>query len=105
MQLPGSELFLESLIDALLPLDTIFAAELGTDDQRLEMLSIAVQGEMFAGHAGEDEFFNLVGVHCQALSFQPRWSRRSVSSEMAVKQATTTSRLVSGATSETPKKP
>ena len=54
MQLPGSELFLESLIDALLPLDTIFAAELGTDDQRLEMLSIAVQGEMFAGHAGEE---------------------------------------------------
>jgi hypothetical protein len=35
--------------------------------------------EVFAGHAGEDELLDLVGVHhFQALSFQPRFSRFSV---------------------------
>jgi len=106
MQLPGGELFLEGLIDALLALDTALADKLGTDNERLEMLAVTVQREMLAGHAGEYEFLDMVGKHrVQALSFQPRLSRLNVSSETAAKQATTTSRLVSGGTSETPKKP
>ena len=106
MQLAGRELFLECLIDTLLPLNAIFANKFCADDQRFEMLSIAIQGEMFAIHASEYELFDLVGVHwCQALSFQPRFNRLSVSKDTARKQDMTTARLVSGATSETPKKP
>ena len=62
MQFPGRQLFLESLINPLLTLDAIHADKFGTDHEGLEMLSIAVKGEMFAGHAGEYEFFDLVGV-------------------------------------------
>lgn len=106
MQFAGRELFLERLIDTLLPLNAIFANKFCADDQRFEMLSIAIQGEMFAIHASEYELFDLVGVHwCQALSFQPRFNRLSVSKDTARKQDMTTARLVSGATSETPKKP
>ncbi len=106
MQLPGGELFLECLVDALLALHAIFADKLGADDQRLEMLAIAVQHKVIAGHACKDEFFDLIGMHLgQALSFQPRFKRLSVTSDTAMKQEMTTTRLVSGATSETPKNP
>ena len=105
MQLPGRELFLEGLVHALLPLHAVFPDELGTDHEGLEMLAVAVEREMFAGHAGADEFLDLIGMHVQALSFQPRLSSLSVSSDTPAKQAKTTARLTSGATSETPKKP
>ncbi len=106
MQLTRCKLFLEGLVHPLLALDAILSDKFSADDQRFEMLSIAIQGEMFAGHAGEYEFFDLIGVHIgQALSFQPRFNRFSVNSDTARKQAKTTAKLVSGATSETPKKP
>ena len=107
MQFPGRQFFLEGLIDPLLTLDAIHAGKFGADHKGLEMLSIAVEGEMFAGHAGADEFLDLIGVHrsVQALSFQPRLSRLSVSRETTAKLARTTPRLISGAMSETPKKP
>jgi len=63
MQLPGSELFLEGLIDALLPLDATHPGKFRTNDESLEMLAVAIQGEMLTGHAGENEFFDLIGVH------------------------------------------
>ena len=63
MQLPGSELFLESLIDPLLTLNTVLADEFSTDNQRFEMLPIPVKGKMVAGHAGENEFFDLIRMH------------------------------------------
>ena len=63
MQFPGRELFLERLIDMLLALDSTFADEFGAYHQGLEMLAIAIKGEMFAGHAGANEFFNLVRMH------------------------------------------
>ena len=106
MQLASRELFLERLVYALLALDAVFSDELSADNQRFKMLSIAIQHEMFAGHASEYELFDLIGVHCcQALSFQPRFNRFSVSKDTARKQEITTAKLVSGATSETPKKP
>ena len=106
MQLPAGELFLECLVHPLLALDTVFANKFGADHQGLEMLAVAVKREMIAGHAREDEFFDLIGMHLgQALSFQPRFRRLSVTSDTARKQEMTTTRLVSGATSETPKKP
>ena len=106
MQFPGCELFLEGLVHALLALDAGLSGKLGADDQRFKMLPIAIQGEMFAVHACENELFDLIGVHwCQALSFQPRFNRFSVSKDTAKKQEKTTAKLVSGATSETPKKP
>ena len=106
MQLAGRKFFLECLIDTLLTLDAILTNEFSTDNQRFKMLSIAIQGEVFAIHASEYELFDLIGVHrCQALSFQPRFNRLSVSKDTARKQEMTTARLVSGATSETPKKP
>jgi hypothetical protein len=63
MQLPGRELFVERLINALLALDPAFADEFGAYHQGLEMLAIAIKGEMFAGHAGANEFFDLFGMH------------------------------------------
>ena len=63
MQFPGSELFLEGLIHPPLPLEATLADEFGTDDQRLEMLSIAIKGKMVAGHASENEFFDLIRMH------------------------------------------
>ena len=90
----------------LLTLHAVLADEFGADDKGREMLAVAIEFKVFAGHAGKDELFDLFGVHrVQALSFQPRFSRCSVSRDTAAKQATTTARLVSGATSETPKKP
>lgn len=106
MQFAGCELVLERPVDMLLALHAVFAGELGADDERLEMLAIAIEFKVFARHPGKDELFDLFGVHrVQALNFQPRFSKLSVSSDAAVKQATTTIRLTSGATSETPKKP
>ena len=106
MQFPGCELFLEGLVHALLALDAALSGKLSADNQRFKMLPIAIQGEMFAVHASEYELFDLIGVHwCQALSFQPRFNRFSVPQDTTAKQATTTIRLCSGATSETPKKP
>ena len=63
MQFTGRELFLERLIDMLLALDPAFANEFGAYHQGLEMLAIAIKGEMVAGHAGENEFFYLVRMH------------------------------------------
>jgi len=90
----------------LLALHAILAGEFGADDNRLEVLAVAIEFEMFAGHAGADKLLDMFRVHLgQALSFQPRFSKPSVRMDTATKQATTTARLVSGATSETPKKP
>ena len=106
MQLARIELFLQCLINALLPLHAILAGEFGTDDQSLEMLSIAIQRQVIAGHASENELLDLIRVHmAQALNFQPRRSKFSVNNDTAARQATTTSKLFSGGTSETPKKP
>ena len=106
MQLPGRQFFLQGLIHALLALHTILAHELATDDDGLEMLAVTIQFEIIAGHAGQDELLDMFGIHRgQALSFQPRFNRLSVPQDTSAKQATTTIRLYSGATSETPKKP
>src|SRR5574343_290965 len=106
MQLPGVEFILQNLVYMLLALHAVLADELAAHDDGLEMMAIAVERQVFAGHAGEDELLDLVRVHhVQPLSFQPRFSRLSVSTDTAAKQAKTTARLVCGATSETPKKP
>ena len=106
MQFAGRKLVLERLIYVLLTLYAIFASELGADDERLEMLAIAIKFKVVTGHPGKNELFDLFGMHrVQALNFQPCFSNPSVNSDTAAKQATTTIRLSSGATSETPKKP
>lgn len=106
MQLAGRQLFLESLIHPLLPLHTVFPDELAAHNDRLKMLAIAIEFEKITGHAGQDQLFDMFRMHrIQALSFQPRFSRLSVPQDTTAKQATTTIRLTSGATSETPKKP
>ena len=106
MQFPGGQLFLQGLVNTLLALHTILADEFAAYDDGLEMLAVTVEFEVVAVHAGEDELLDVFGMHrIQALSFQPRFSRLSVPQDTTAKQATTTSRLVSGATSETPKKP
>ncbi len=106
MQLPGIEFCLEDFVHVLLALDSALAGKFVADNQRLKVLTVTIEGEVFAGHAGANEFFDLFGMHrVQALSFQPRFSRFSVNNDTATKQATTTVRLISGATSETPKKP
>gem|GEM_PF-4657923 len=106
MQFASRQLFLERLVHALLALDTILADKLGADDKSLEMLAIAIQFKVVAGHAGEDELLDQFGMHAyQFLSFQPRLSKASVNRLVTAKQTATTARLRSGATSETPKKP
>jgi len=106
VQLAARKLCLERLINTLLALHAVQAGELGADDQRLEVLAVAVEFELLAGHAGTDKLLNMFRIHFgQALNFQPRFSKLSVSKDTAAKQATTTARLNSGATSETPKKP
>lgn len=106
MQFAGRQLVPERLVDTLLALHAVLAGEFGADHEGLEVLAVAIEFQVFAGHAGKDELFDLFGVHrVQALSFQPRFNRCNVSSDTATKQATTTARLLSGATSETPKKP
>ena len=106
MQFPGGQLFLQGLVNTLLALHTILADELATHDDGLEMLAVAIQFEIIAGHAGQDELLDVFGIHLgQALSFQPRFNRLSVPQDTSAKQATTTIKLLSGATSETPKKP
>ncbi len=72
MQFATIEMRLEQTIDVLLTLDTIFSYELGADQQRLEMLAIAIEFQVLAGHASENELFDLIGVHeIQVLNFQP----------------------------------
>ena len=106
MQFPGIQLFLQGLIHALLTLHAVLPDKFLTYYQGLKMLAIAIKFKLFTGHAGKDEFLDMVGMHhVQPLSFQPRFSRLNVAMDTAVKQATTTARLISGATSETPKKP
>lgn len=106
MQLAGGQFFLQGFIHALLTLHTVLPDEFATHDDSLEMLAVAIEFEKIAGHTGQDQLLDMFGVHLgQALSFQPRFSRLSVPQDTTAKQATTTSRLVSGATSETPKKP
>ena len=106
MQFAGGELVLQCLIDALLALDAALAFEFGADDDGVEMLAVAVKFEELAGHAGKDELLDMVGMHgFQALSFQPDFNRCRVTRDTTAKQAATTSRLVCGGTSETPKKP
>ncbi len=106
MQLTRVEFFLQYFVHMLLTLNAALASKFSTYHRRLEMLTIAIEVEIFAGHASENKLLDLFGVHhVQPLSFQPRLSRRRVSMDTAAKQATTTARLVSGATSETPKKP
>ncbi len=106
MQLTRIESLLQYFVHMLLALHAVLAGKLIAHHGRLEMLTIAIELEVLADHAGEDELLDLFGVHhVQPLSFQPRFSRRRVSMDTAAKQVTTTARLVSGATSETPKKP
>ena len=106
MQFAAGQLVLYRSINMLLSLDPVQADKLGADDNGRKMLAVAIKGEMFAGHAGEDECFDLIRMHSiQALNFQPRLSRFRVSRDTAAKQPKTTPRLISGATSETPKKP
>ena len=90
----------------LLTLHAVLADEFGANDKGREMLAVAIEFKVVADHAGAYKFFDLFGMHrVQALSFQPRFNRCSVNRETAAKQAATTVRLLSGATSETPKKP
>jgi hypothetical protein len=49
MQFAGVEFCLEDLVHALLALHAALADEFGADDERLEMLAVAVEFEMFAG--------------------------------------------------------
>jgi len=106
MQLAGCQLFLQGLVHTLLTLHAVLADKLAADNDGLKVLAVAVEFEKIAGHTGQDQLFDSFGVHrIQALSFQPRFNRLSVPQDTTAKQATTTIRLVSGATSETPKKP
>src|SRR5574343_303005 len=107
MQFAAIEARLEDLIDPLLALHTALADELIADDQCVKMMPVAVEFKVGTIHPGEDELFDLIGVHhrVQPLNFQPRRRSSSVSKETAAKQTTTTLRLFSGETSETPKKP
>ena len=63
MQLASRKLFFESLINPLLALDAILANKFATHDDGLKMLAVAVQFEIVAGHAGQDELFDMFGVH------------------------------------------
>lgn len=63
MQLSGRELIFKRLINTLLALDSAFTDEFGAYHQGLEMLTIAIKGEMFAGHADANKFFDLFGMH------------------------------------------
>lgn len=63
MQLTTREFFLEGLINPLLALNAALASKFGTDHDGLEMLTIAIKGKMFAGHTGENKFFNFFGMH------------------------------------------
>ena len=69
MQLPGRELFLEGLIDTLLTLNAVLPDELGTDHERLEMLAVAIECKVLAGHAGKNKLFDLFGVHGSGSQF------------------------------------
>lgn len=106
MQLARVELFLEYFVHVLLTLHAALAGKLIAHHSRHEMLAVTIEFEVFAGHAGEYQLLDLFRVHhVQPLNFQPSFNRRNVSMDTATKQATTTARLISGATSETPKKP
>jgi len=106
MQFPGIQFFLQGLIHALLTLHAALPNKFLTYNQGLKMLAIAIKFKQVTGHAGKDKFLDMVGMHhVQPLSFQPRFSRFKVTTDTAAKQVTTTARLISGATSETPKKP
>jgi hypothetical protein len=50
----------QHLVDALLPLHAILADELGTDDQRLEVMAIADDLQMLAGQTCGDDRSGLV---------------------------------------------
>ena len=63
MQFAGGQFFLKRLVNMLLALDAALAGKFGADNNGLKMLSVTIEGEVFAGHAGENEFFDFIGVH------------------------------------------
>jgi len=71
VQLPTVKVRFQNLVNVLLALHTIFANELGTDQQGLKMLAIAIEFEMLAGHAGEYELLDLIRVHGDSGSQLP----------------------------------
>jgi len=90
----------------LLALHAALAGKFIAHYGRHKVLAVTIEFEVFAGHASEYQLLDLFRVHhVQPLNFQPCFNRRRVSMDTAAKQATTTARLISGATSETPKKP
>lgn len=106
MQFAGIQLGPQGLINPLLALHATLSREFAADDDGFEMLAIAIQAEVLAGEAGENELFDLFRMHHgQYLNFQPRFSNSRVNTETPMKQATTMLRLTAGETSETPKKP
>lgn len=71
MQFAAGQLGMQGLMNALLPLNAILAGKFGADDQRDKMLSIAIEFQVFAGHASENELLDLIGVHEVLVSELP----------------------------------
>src|SRR5574343_452306 len=63
MQFPGIQFFLQGLIHALLTLHTAHPGKFVTDHEGLKVLAIAIQLQVFAGHASKDQLLDMVGVH------------------------------------------
>lgn len=71
MQFAAGQLGMQGLMNALLPLNAVLPGKFGTDDQRNKMLAIAIEFQVFAGHAGENELLDLIGMHEISVSELP----------------------------------
>jgi hypothetical protein len=107
VQFAGGEFFLQRLVNMLLALHAALAGKFVADSQPPQNVVRHHRGQVVAGHAGENEFFDLYrgASWFRLLISSPASAGFSVSTDTAAKQAKTTPRLISGATSETPKKP
>ena len=63
MQFAAGQLVLYCPINMLLSLDPVQADKLGADNNGHEVLAVAIKGEMFASHTGENEFLDLIRMH------------------------------------------
>src|SRR3954464_1314713 len=97
--------FPERRVNQLVSLHAVAAAELGGNDQRLEVLSVADHLDMLAGKARFDPVLDAVRRDHQYLSLKPDFRIQSVAEHTAKREAKTIARLAVGAKSEAPKKP
>ena len=95
----------ERAVHQLVALDPAQALECRTDDQRLEMLPVAVDLDLVAGKSGLDRALDVVGSESSGPQLVAAFEHLERHHRERAQQVATTAKLIQGAMSDKPKKP